>query len=286
MDVLTNIVSTLTAIALAFGNSHTVPPQSTQAANESVSQSESANWAGYAATNDTYTGVGASWQVPAAAVSQIGADATWVGIGGVSSRDLIQAGTQAIVQDGAVTYEAWYELLPDYQQRVPLEVSAGDRVSVSIREISDGLWRISFTNTTTGKSYSTDVPYDSSLSSAEWIEERPVAVGGRFASYVPLDNFGSITFENAYAIDNGANVSIAAAGGTSIRMVTDTGGALASPSALSSNGFSVSREAEPEARAPQTYATPNVRTYRGHRGHLIILSVPTTDGEDDYVLNL
>lgn len=288
MTFISQLIATLSALALSIGPSAAgTPAHATQAENMPVSQSESANWAGYAAASGTYTGVGATWDVPSAGTSHIGADAAWVGIGGVTSRDLIQAGTQAIVQGGTVTYEAWYELLPDYQERVPLALSAGDTVSVSINQVSSGLWRISFTNETTGKGYSTDVAYDSSLNSAEWIEERPVAVGGRFASYVPLDNFGSIAFENAYAIDNGARVSIAAAGGQAIRMVTDSGIALASPSALSSGGFSVAREANADTPpVQQTYATPNVRVYRGHRGHLLIVSVDAPDGEDDYVLTL
>ena len=55
-----------------------------------------------------------------------GPDATWVGIGGVTSNDLIQAGTQAIIQKGQTSYEAWYELLPGYQTIIPLTINAGD----------------------------------------------------------------------------------------------------------------------------------------------------------------
>src|SRR5205823_11050596 len=56
-------------------------------------QVESQNWAGYAATGGAYTGVSAAWTIPDIAfISSPGVDAAWVGIGGVRSRDLIQAG--------------------------------------------------------------------------------------------------------------------------------------------------------------------------------------------------
>src|SRR5690348_4888732 len=65
----------------------------------------SSNWAGYVAEGGTYTGVSGAWHVPVpqdSAATSVAADATWVGIGGVESHDLIQAGTQAIVEDGSI----------------------------------------------------------------------------------------------------------------------------------------------------------------------------------------
>ena len=87
---------------------------------------------------------------PTSTTTNTAADATWVGIGGVSSTDLIQAGTQAVVENGTVTYEAWYELLPQFQQVVPLTVHGGDTVSVSLSQTSTNDWQISFTDSTTG----------------------------------------------------------------------------------------------------------------------------------------
>src|SRR5207248_2240361 len=56
-------------------------------------QAESQNWAGYAATAGAYTGVSATWTIPdVALISSRGVDAVWVGVGGLRSRDLIQAG--------------------------------------------------------------------------------------------------------------------------------------------------------------------------------------------------
>src|SRR5579859_7499412 len=48
---------------------------------------ESRNWAGYAAGSGSFTSVSATWTVPQFAPdSPAGADAVWVGIGGVRSR--------------------------------------------------------------------------------------------------------------------------------------------------------------------------------------------------------
>src|SRR6266508_2474298 len=86
----------------------------------------SSNWSGYIASGGTYTSVTGTWIVPTVSATSGGADATWVGIGGVTGTDLIQAGTQATVTgSGAVSYSAWTEILPDYSRTAPLDVSAG-----------------------------------------------------------------------------------------------------------------------------------------------------------------
>ncbi len=58
-----------------------------------VGQNTSHNWSGYAAKSGTYTGVTGTWTVPVPGINRTpGVGATWVGIGGVTSHDLIQAG--------------------------------------------------------------------------------------------------------------------------------------------------------------------------------------------------
>src|SRR5206468_4717057 len=101
-----------------------------------------------------------------------------VGIGGATSTDLIQAGTQATVQGGQVEYSAWWETLPQAAQTVPLDIAAGDSVSISITRQTDGAWQILIRDSTSGQSFQKKLTYDSSLSSAEWIEESPT-VGRR-----------------------------------------------------------------------------------------------------------
>jgi hypothetical protein len=161
----------------------------------------SSNWAGYVASGGTFTAVGGNWIVPQAVISNanLSADATWVGIGGVSGKDLIQAGTQDIIQNGTPTYTAWYELLPASLVQIPLAVHPNDGITVSIAQQSNNEWQISFSDTTTGQSYQTSVSYVSSLSSAEWIEEMPSDQRG----LVSLDNFGTVSFSNCFDVQNG-----------------------------------------------------------------------------------
>src|SRR5205823_1395812 len=122
-------------------------------------------------------------------------------IGGVNSRDLIQAGTQDVASGtGQSQFEAWIELLPAASQQVPLAVAPGDSVTVSIDEqgTGPGMWQIDFKNNTSGQTYQTMVQYTSSESSVEWIEEAPAGRGG----VLPLDNFGSVSFSGATATQN------------------------------------------------------------------------------------
>jgi peptidase A4-like protein len=200
---------------------------------------ESRNWAGYAATAGRYTAVSGTWTVPQFAPdSPLGADATWVGIGGVRSDDLVQAGTQETVTGhGRTEYQAWVETLPQVSQPVPLPISAGDSISISIEQSANEQWHIAFLNNTSGKTYDVTVHYKSSLSSAEWVVEAPSARRGRL---LPLDSFGAITFTKASAVKDGQTVTVFQAGGHPITMISRIGHALASPSRLGDDGGSFS----------------------------------------------
>src|SRR6266567_8526810 len=60
-----------------------------------VGENTSHNWSGYAATGGPFTGVNGTWTVPQPMLTGgPGVGATWIGIGGVTGPDLIQAGTQ------------------------------------------------------------------------------------------------------------------------------------------------------------------------------------------------
>lgn len=210
-----------------------------------TSTSQSLNWAGYVAQGGTYTAVSGSWVVPAVDTSQntsLMADATWVGVGGVAARDLIQAGTQAITDEtGDIIYQPWIETIPGDSLVVPFKVSPGDSMSVNITEIASGLWRVSLLNNTTGASYAKTITHDSSHSSAEWIEEMPaLAEAGVF---IPLDNFGTVNFTGGSAVKDSVALSIAGTGAQELSMTDGWGGGLAAPTQLSPDGasFSVAR---------------------------------------------
>lgn len=201
----------------------------------------SLNWSGYMAASGTFTSVSASWNATRATGngSSTTADSTWIGIGGVSSDDLIQVGTQnTISAGGRVTSSAFYEMLPDYALTVPgVTVTEGDSITASLSQISSGTWSISLTDNTDHESWNTTVSYASSLSSAEWIEEDPSYSYGRL---VPFDNFGAAYFTGGRATMNGSVVDIAASTAQPVIMVNDSGTYIAVPSVIGGDGASFS----------------------------------------------
>jgi hypothetical protein len=207
------------------------------AAKKTHTETTSENWAGYAAQGSDFSEVSGSWVIPTVQPGKtLATDAAWVGIGGVSSQDLIQSGTQEITINGQVQYQAWTEVLPAVSKPLNINVHPGDAISVDIAETSVNKWRITFANVTSGQIATKDLSYTSSRSSAEWIEEAPSDSNG----VLPLDNFGSITFSNASALHNGKQQSIAATKAKLISLVDENGLALANTSALNSDGFSFS----------------------------------------------
>jgi hypothetical protein len=233
----------------------TVPTTATvpAAVNSGVTSNTSYNWSGYEATGGTFTSVTGTWTIPnVSAASSTEADATWVGIGGVTSHDLIQAGTQAVINgSGAPAYQAWYETLPQVTQQVPLTVSPGDSMSVTLTQTSAGEWSVVIRDNTTGQSYQTSIAYNSSLSSAEWIQEMP----SDETNFVPLDNFGSVSFTAGSATENGDTVSIAGANAQALTMVNRAGQTLATTSALGADGvsFTVTRTSASSAASGGGY---------------------------------
>jgi hypothetical protein len=164
----------------------------------------SGNWAGYVAPGTGVTTVTGQWTVPSVGLLP-GAAATWVGIGGFGTKDLIQTGTQEISTlldpvAGGFEYAAWYELLPNSPVYV-FGVSPGDHMQATVSDqggscsdspdagtvgTTTNNWSITITDTTSGQSFSHTLCYSSSFSSAEWIHEAPSVV-------VPIPVGGPVT---------------------------------------------------------------------------------------------
>ena len=227
------------------GNTSVTAPTQPQTPLNTTVRSTSRNWSGYAATGGTsYTSVSGTWVVPTPDAKVAGIDATWIGIGGANTTDLIQAGTEATVNgDGTVSYDAWTETLPQSTRTISLAVNGGDTVSVSITEQSADLWLIDMKNITTGKSFTTTIRYNSSKSSAEWIEEAP-SVGRGLA---PLDNFGSVKFTAGGAVVDGKHLTLSGAGAKAVTMADGANQPLAIPSTIGNDGssFTVTRTSNP-----------------------------------------
>ena len=200
------------------------------------------NWAGYVAQGAGYSAVSGAWVVPEVAASPAeSASAEWVGIGGMQGKDLIQAGTRARTENGAVSYEAWYELYPAPAVPVALAVHAGDTMRASLSQDSAGTWTITLADVTTGASFTTTQHYASSGTSAEWIVEAPGTAGG---ALLALDHFSPIAFASAGATKGGIAESPAALKAAGLSLVDASSTVLATPSQLTSrsSGFTVVRQ--------------------------------------------
>jgi len=228
--------------------SGTAPTTVTQPGTPASVTSSSSNWSGYAASGGTFTSVTATWTVPTVLSTSSGADATWVGIGGLSSRDLIQAGTQAMVDPSGVTYTSWIEMLPQSSRDVPLSISAGDSVTVSITQQSGNDWLIAMKNNTTGGTYNVTVQYASSNSSAEWVQEAPSVGRG----LVSLDQFGTVQFSGASAVRNGKAMSLSALSAKAITMINGQGQAIAQTSTIGNDGSSFTVARTDATSSPQS----------------------------------
>lgn len=199
----------------------------------------STNWAGYMSPAGHFTAVSGSWKVPSPRGNgtTTTADTAWIGIGGVTSNDLIQVGTNDTVsRSGRVTITPFYELLPDAETAIPsMSVSVGDAMTADIHLVSGTQWQITLTDVTQNETFTIAVSYASSESTAEWIEEDPSYSSG---GLVPFDTFGAVDFSASLATADGITQNLNSSGAQAIELVDSHGRALAIPSVIGSDGQS------------------------------------------------
>jgi len=204
----------------------------------------SLNWSGYAVTGTGITGVTSTFTVPTAGLIPPGFTATWAGIGGYNTSDLIQAGVgeQSLPSAPLVgaQYSAWWETLPNAETPISgcsgdpnCTVNPGDSVTVNIANAGGNNWKISMTDANHW-SWSLNVSYASSESSAEWILEAPsLAVVQTIAAPVGVAHFGPTSTFN-----QGGTKTIAQGNPTAIDMGLGIGPNEATPSPLAADGQS------------------------------------------------
>lgn len=204
----------------------------------------SRSWAGYIVdsdlekSNQQVVGVNASWTVPRVSVYSTDTySSAWIGIGGKSEKNLIQAGTEHDAASGNEFYAAWYELLPDQAVRIPsMTISPGDLItaSITLADSETNQWSIRIYDATTAHGFSQNFGYNSSQLSAEWIVESP-SLNGQVSA---LANFGTLTFKDAYAKVGSDVGAIGNFSYSKVIMTNDLSLQLASVSHLSADGSS------------------------------------------------
>jgi Peptidase A4 family len=202
---------------------------------------DSLNWSGYAVTGSGITGVNSEFVVPSAGLVPPGFAASWTGVGGYSTSDLIQAGTTEDSLGNAILgpqYYAWYELLPASETQISgctgdanCTVTPGETITVGIHQVSGASWNIQMVDSGHW-SWNKTVTYTSSGSSAEWILEAPTLVAQTLVAPVGTAKFGPVS-----TFTQGATKPIAQGNPTTIDM---SPGLIneATPSPLASDGQS------------------------------------------------
>jgi peptidase A4-like protein/putative Ig domain-containing protein len=231
-------MGTQTAMAAITINVVAAPPPS----------EKSSNWSGYVAAGGPFTAVAGTFNVPSlTAAPTRAATAEWVGIDGSSAADpsLIQAGVQETYDPsfaGAVRWFAWWEILPDAETPIPLPVAAGNVITVTINQLSAGLWRITVTNDTSGQTFTTTESYSGIGASAEWIVEAPISAStGKIETLGPYTP--NVTFSNLST--TGTQTSL------TDEVMVQNGVAVSTPSVFTPAGFSVAYGAVvPNAPSP------------------------------------
>jgi hypothetical protein len=194
----------------------------------------SQNWSGYVGSNAYYSGVSALIQTPVARAqrSTRAAVASWVGIGGATSTDLIQAGVEVDTSGPVAAYSAWFETLPQPSRTVALPIGPGDWVFVDIHEVAFDQWQVTIVD---GQQvFQREIPYPSSHSSAEWIVEDPSVSRG----LVPLATVEGANFANMMAIANGQPTMPVQLSPQTTVLVAANGRVQAVPSPLGPDGNS------------------------------------------------
>jgi len=196
----------------------------------------SSNWSGYVGGNAYYTAVSALIQAPLPyAYQRLGVIASWVGIGGVQTHDLIQAGVEEVNAGPLVAYRAWFEMLPETQRVIVMDINPGAWVSVDIHEVTYNLWQVTIVNGT--NVWTRQVHYASCHCSAEWVVEEPAIYNGQL---LPLAGVTGANFANMRATANGTVVNPTQLFPQTVGIVSPTGLLKARPTPLGIDGASFS----------------------------------------------
>jgi Peptidase A4 family len=236
--VLATVSTGVGLSAAAAGPALTHPPPRIYASTTLYS---SYNWAGYAvnSTKASVTSVVGVFTQPTVSCSKGSTTyvATWVGIDGLTTSDLVQTGTQATCSGGTASYGAWWEVLPAPETSISsITVHAGDTITASVTYSSTtGKFSMSIVDGTHSFTKTEKVSSATKVrEAAECIVERP-EVGSALSK---LADFGTATFSSCTATIGGTTAGIGSFSNVwQLDMVDNAGTAyLATTGSLSSSG--------------------------------------------------
>ncbi len=261
--------ATAGAATAAFGTAG--PPQARPLTHTHPlmgTDAQSLNWSGYDVTGGPFTTVTATWTQPKVLSSgaAFSDSAFWVGLDGDGSNTVEQIGTEGY-SEGAVGYDAWYEMYPAAPVTIDMAIRPGDVLTGTVAWTSSAEFTLSLVNHTTGVSFAVqqtmNVP--PALASAEIIAEAPSSSSG----VVQLANFTLCDF-SACTIDE---QPISSYDWTRIGMINQNGSPLDVTLPLGADGasFAVSTDVTP----PMTFVEGGVT---GWHSTPVTLDFTATDG--------
>lgn len=150
----------------------------------------STNWSGYCVTGrkGSFTRISGEWFVPYVKPSYHATySSAWIGIDGFKNSSLIQTGTGHESVKGITRYYAWWEILPDTETVIPLQVNPGDHMKAIITKINHCKWMIILRNISQNWIFRTLQRYTGPRTSGEWIVEAPEVDGliAKLARFTP-----------------------------------------------------------------------------------------------------
>jgi hypothetical protein len=175
------------------------------------------NWAGAAVIGEGFTTVSGTLQIAAPSIpipsiypngSQMPTEsgysyAAFVGLGGIDSNSLFQAGVMAVVNATATEYLAWWEWYPTTPTYLDnFEVSTGDAISVDITATGPNTGTVTFTNQNTGQNLTQNCQGSLAVNetTAEWIVEDPALLSSTGQiTYWPFADFGTLLIKDCLA---------------------------------------------------------------------------------------
>jgi hypothetical protein len=254
-------------------------------AHAQLNANQSSNWFGYNAgalerNGAQFHSITSDWTVPAASQHTRGqseSSATWIGIGGgcldagcgLNDVTLIQTGTeQDVDSSGHASYSAWWELVPAPAVTIgQMGVSPGDHIHASVAEgfPNSEIWTITLKDVTRNETFSTTVPYPSTHSTAEWIEETPLTIGTGGTGEASLPNLTTTQFDSATL--NGAAAQLTP--GEQLQLIDSSNRVIGAPSTpdAEADGFAACAWASSCATPVSSTAAHRTVHHRHHRRH-------------------
>ncbi len=168
----------------------------------------------------------------------------WVGLDGDGTQTVEQTGTEADCNNGAASYQGWFEMFPNAPVFYNNPVAAGDAMSASVVAAGGGAFTLTLSDQTQGWTQTTNqTSATAQLGSAEIIAEAPSDAN----SVLPLSNFGTVNFSNAAV----TNAPLGNANVAGLTMVSAGGVTEATPSAITNgSAFSVTWDSNGTAASP------------------------------------